>query len=266
MKSRMLVSLLVVCLCAPSALAWGNSGHRIVARLAQENLSDGVEQQVQTILGQQFMSSVATFPDQFRTQQGGSVTAEWHFTDIDKTHADYDAARDCAFDDCVTMRLERMKQLLADKTQRQSTRADALTFLIHFAGDLHQPFHCATGTLANGSSDRGGNGIDVVLEGKSTNLHSAWDSGILGLRGLSDADYVTHLKDDVIGDQQPNDFSGGTTVEWTDEAHDIAVQFYVDDGTTFTDDYITRAGNAIDLQLVRASFRLARLIEEALGQ
>lgn len=266
MKTSAIATLLVVCLCVPSALAWGNSGHRIVARLAQENLPEDVEEQVRTILGQQWMSSVATFPDQFRTTQGGGVTAEWHFTDIEKTNPDYDAARDCAFDDCVTMRVQRMQQILADKTQKQSTRSDALTFLIHFVGDLHQPFHCATGTLSDGSSDRGGNGISVVLEGKNTNLHSAWDSGILGLRQLSDADYVEHLKNDAIGDREPSEFSGGTTVEWTDEAHDVAVSFYVDDDTTLSDDYVERAGEAIDLQLVRGAYRLARLIEEALGQ
>lgn len=263
---KIVITMLVVCLCAPSAFGWGNAGHQIVARLAQEQLSDDVEQEVRAILGQQWMSSVATFPDQFRTTRGGGVTGEWHFTDIDKEHADYDAARDCALDDCVTMRIERMKELLADKTQKQATRSDALTFLIHFAGDLHQPFHCATGKLPDGSSDRGGNGVPVSFDGNNSNLHSTWDSGIIGRRQLSNADYVQHLKDEVIGTQDASAFEGGTTIEWTDEAHDIAVEFYVAPNTTLDEEYLDKAATAIDLQLVRASMRLARLITEALAE
>ena len=45
--------------------------------------------------------------------------------------------------------------------------------LIHLVGDMHCPMH--TGRL----SDIGGNQRPVLMFGRKTNLHSAWDSAIL---------------------------------------------------------------------------------------
>lgn len=40
---------------------------------------------------------------------------------------------------------------------------------MHFIGDVHQPLHTE-------KEDRGGNGIEVLFDGKRTNLHSVWDT------------------------------------------------------------------------------------------
>lgn len=62
------------------------------------------------------------------------------------------------------------------------TRNEALKFVLHFIGDIHQPLH--TEDLA-----RGGNDIPVQFDGhrtQRTNLHSVWDSSIARkLNGLS---------------------------------------------------------------------------------
>ncbi|MCJ1249657.1 hypothetical protein MMC30_006883 [Trapelia coarctata] len=46
---------------------------------------------------------------------------------------------------------------------------EALKFLLHFIGDIHQPLHTEAG-------ERGGNGIPVLFNKKHTNLHSIWDT------------------------------------------------------------------------------------------
>ncbi|TFK20649.1 phospholipase C/P1 nuclease [Coprinopsis marcescibilis] len=48
---------------------------------------------------------------------------------------------------------------------------EALKFLIHFVGDMHQPLHL-TGRA------RGGNSIKVRFGNKQSNLHSVWDTSI----------------------------------------------------------------------------------------
>jgi len=53
---------------------------------------------------------------------------------------------------------------------------EALKFLVHFMGDLHMPLHLA-------GRDRGGNGIHVSFDGRTTNLHSLWD-GLLIAQGI----------------------------------------------------------------------------------
>ena len=48
-------------------------------------------------------------------------------------------------------------------------RGQSLRFVLHFIGDVHQPLHTE-------KEDHGGNGIEVVFDGKRTNLHSVWDT------------------------------------------------------------------------------------------
>lgn len=49
----------------------------------------------------------------------------------------------------------------------------AITFLVHFIGDVHQPLHVGW------KDDLGGNKVKCTFFGKDTNLHSVWDSGMI---------------------------------------------------------------------------------------
>ena len=59
----------------------------------------------------------------------------------------------CQTEKCVISAIEDYKALLADKNQTKKSRQEALAFLVHFVGDLHQPLHCAT------RDDTGGNDL-----------------------------------------------------------------------------------------------------------
>ena len=52
---------------------------------------------------------------------------------------------------------------------RTYLRAEALRFLIHFVGDIHQPLHHAAD-----NGDRGGNEVGILLGGRRTNLYAVW--------------------------------------------------------------------------------------------
>jgi hypothetical protein len=45
---------------------------------------------------------------------------------------------------------------------------NALRFIIHLVGDVHQPLHLGK------KEDRGGNSLNVFFFGVRTNLHSLW--------------------------------------------------------------------------------------------
>lgn len=53
-----------------------------------------------------------------------------------------------------------------------SAHYQALKFLIHFIGDIHQPLHTE-------NEARGGNDLHVRFNNRNTNLHAIWDSDIL---------------------------------------------------------------------------------------
>ena len=76
---------------------------------------------------------------------------------------------------CVMDRIESFKKVLSDSNSPRADRIEALKFIVHFVGDVHQPMH-ATGEAA------GGNGIAVTEFGSTQcgkrpcNLHGVWDT------------------------------------------------------------------------------------------
>ncbi|MFP3648289.1 S1/P1 nuclease, partial [Paraburkholderia sp. SIMBA_054] len=85
----------------------------------------------------------------------------------------YEPPRDCPGGDCVIVALKVQTALLADHSQTLETRRQALKFVVHFVGDIHQPMH------AGYAADKGGNDFQLQFNGKGTNLHSLWDSGMI---------------------------------------------------------------------------------------
>jgi hypothetical protein len=78
----------------------------------------------------------------------------------------------------VVTALEDNVNILKTSTDKDA-QAQALRFIIHFVGDIHQPLHCATRvSSALPDGDRGGNSVSIKVAGKTTNLHSYWDGGI----------------------------------------------------------------------------------------
>ncbi|HET7436002.1 MAG TPA: S1/P1 nuclease [Thermoanaerobaculia bacterium] len=265
MSKRLLIALLLVCLCAPHAFAWGRSGHAIVARLAQDQLSSATNSKVRAILGARFLADFASEPDDWRKNNGAMITANWHFVNTPLDQASYDGARDCPDTQCVVQQVQEMLALLGDESQKNDVRREALIYLVHFVGDLHQPFHCGSGELGNGKSDLGGNLVHVTLNGRTDNLHHIWDGTLIESRGLMVRDYVERLENDTLGHRDKNELAGGTPDQWANESHEIAVREHVDDGATLGHDYIDRNVKVVDERLLLGGLRLARLIETALG-
>ena len=61
----------------------------------------------------------------------------------------------------MTSALERQVEVLRNSATDARVRADALRFIIHFAGDLHQPLHCVS------NNDLGGNCVPIDFFGNA---------------------------------------------------------------------------------------------------
>ncbi len=77
---------------------------------------------------------------------------------------------------------------MADPKRSEAERRQALKFVVHLAGDMHQPLH------AGSARDRGGNDYQVSWRGKGSNLHSLWDSGMLNAQGLDEDAWLARLR------------------------------------------------------------------------
>ena len=253
------------------ASAWGPDGHVIVARIAELHLTPAAAHAVSELLspGQISDNAVANWPDYIRKDRPES--SPWHFVDIPFAAESYDPVRDCTnHNGCVIQAIEDFQRVLADKTTNTEARVEALKFLVHFVGDIHQPLHCAE---RNG--DQGGNKLLVYWPGdqKPLKLHAIWDA-YLPRRNLSDAGltalaYADKL-DAKISPPQSALWAKGVSADWAWESHQIAVTKVYDglpaDGPThhISPDYIKANQPVVDEQWMKGGLRLAMLLNQAL--
>jgi hypothetical protein len=194
-------------------LGGGPAAHDLVARLAAAHLTPAAAARVAEILGPgTTMQSISSWPDQIRPQR--EATGPWHYIDIpiDKPHLDM--ARDCPKGDCVIARIEEFQKVVVDPAATPVERREALMFLVHFVGDMHQPLHSAD------NKDKGGNDVKVDFFGRNYNLHSVWDSGLLGRMGKEDELFAQFSRD--LTDKRAKKWGKGTPEEWAEQSHKAA--------------------------------------------
>ncbi|HEV2562268.1 MAG TPA: S1/P1 nuclease [Rhizomicrobium sp.] len=266
---RLIAFAAIAAVVMPSAAwAWGSEGHEIVALIAASELSPAAKFQVEQLLGgnaANAMADASTWADRVRRDR--PKTGPWHYVDIEITSAGYDAARACPNDDCVVAQIERDAAIVGDKTLAMPVRAEALRFLIHFVGDVHQPLHAAD------NHDRGGNEVRVVLNGERKNLHAVWDTNVVEALG-HDPITVAAALERQITPQERRQWSEGSVEDWTNQSFQIAkTKIYAAlPGTGGTDapvilpsDYAQRETAITSTQLERAGVRLASLLNKVLG-
>jgi hypothetical protein len=209
------------------------------------------------------MVRASTWADEIRPSH--RETSHWHYVDIPIGSAGYDAARDCPNDDCVVAQIDRDEKVIADKQLIPSVRTEALMFLIHFVGDLHQPLH------ASDNQDRGGNEVRVTLQGRYTNLHSVWDTAVVDALG-DDPRSIAQALESEITPAQKRLWQAGTTAAWANESFKVASsQIYaklLGSGPTgelivLPDDYATAQERTVRTRLEEAGTRLAWVLNSA---
>jgi len=230
---------------APSAHAWGCEGHQTIAVLAEAHLTPHAREAILKILTvnpidpaldryckpvpQDPMADAATWPDDIRKIR--PETPPWHFINIPRGAPKGDISQYCPRPEgCVTSALAAQVQILQDPSSSPQSKADAIRFIIHFVGDLHQPLHATT------NNDEGGNCVPVTFFGKAPtesnpgsgsfhpNLHGVWDTDILERMTPkeSPADLAKQLDTKFSAqirawESKPADFAA-----WAWESHNLA--------------------------------------------
>ena len=279
MKRLMFAAIAIAMLIAThTAVAWGGQGHRLVGLIAAERLTPVAAKRVTWLLDGQTLADVASWADTFTADQ--VQTSFWHYLNIPPEAAGYDRDRDCPrqpgvasgsradrWRDCAVDRITYWEERLADAKLDRADRATALKFIVHFIGDLHQPFHA----LGVG---RGGNDVQVRVFGEATcggdpskpspcNLHSVWDGRLIAHRNTSDREYVAQLQK-LIVDKRVASQPPGTPEQWAEQSFRLAKEALVTSGTNIDEGYYRRHIGVIDQRLALAGVRLAAVLNRAL--
>lgn len=232
---------------------WGPEGHRVVARIAAGRLNPKAAAAVKDLIGVP-MADVSIWADEVRPQRRES--GPWHYTNIPIDAPRTRSANYCPAEGCVVSKIEELVQTLKTGTDRAG-RVEALKFLIHFVGDMHQPLH------AGDKQDRGGNDTKAVYFGQEFNLHRIWDSELLGRMDKDEDRLVNSLKTSRCKRRK---LSRGGVEDWVWESHDVARDVaYRNLTPQLSEDYQKAAEPALRLQLQRGGLRLAKLLNKTLG-
>jgi hypothetical protein len=124
--------------------------------------------------GRTTLEEVSLWADEVRGTAGDHPP--WHYDDR-PVCGSQTKQRYCAAGQCNSEQLERLVDVLANPQAPPRERNEALKWLVHLVGDLHQPLH------ASDNGDRGGNDVQVALQGVHTrgrtSLHKAWDTELV---------------------------------------------------------------------------------------
>jgi hypothetical protein len=223
-----------------TTLAWGCKGHQTVALLAEKHLTPEAKQFVQKLLtenpidsklnrycggaSRDLMADAATWADDVR---GERKNGPWHYIDIPRGAQHGPLEQYCGPEGCVTKAISEQVAILKDAKADAAKRAEALRYIIHFVGDLHQPLHTVT------NADEGGNCVPVKYFRRSPrehnhsftpNLHSLWDTAIpeRDAEGADPGEYAETLDAQFSADIESWQKAGIHVDDWAWEGFDFA--------------------------------------------
>ncbi len=287
MLIRRLALILALAAPAAQACAWGTEGHRMVGDIATRFLTPQAAQRVRTLLaydrladgspsGRTTLGEVANWSDEIKDYSWGRRAGSWHFDDVPVCGAP-DAERYCKGGNCASAQIERHIEILRSPRATRRQRNEALKWVVHLVGDIHQPLHAAN------RHDRGGNLVQVAFFGErdnppygTINLHTIWDVHMVQ-RLVAEKGGEAVIVSAPIGEPERRAMEGGDVAAWIAEGTLIArTSVYsvlpghfscggkVHEVLEIGQPYYAMAAPIVEAQIRKAGVRLARILNEAL--
>ena len=153
--------LIGLCLAPSPAFAWREAGHFAVCEIASRHLSGAAKAEINRLLGGKDFAAQCTWPDMVRKSPEFKYTYDWHFINLEDSQQYFEPAtlnRKC---DALRAIVEAQATLVQPGAT-DANKLQALRFLGHIVGDIHQPLHVGR------KSDVGGNNIKVSWFGSGT--------------------------------------------------------------------------------------------------
>ncbi|GAB2301146.1 hypothetical protein Dimus_035179 [Dionaea muscipula] len=267
----------------PAILGWGQYGHYATCKIAEAFLSKNAMAAVKKLLPKSASGKLAEFcswPDQmlFRYRWSGPL----HYIDTPDFKCQYNYNRDCHDSTgtkgrCVTGAIYNYtQQLVSGYSKQPSSKAnynltEALIFLSHFVGDVHQPLHVGFTT------DRGGNTIRVKWFRQQSNLHHVWDTNIIETAlkrfyGSNLAKFIQDIQKNISGSLADDDLVSREVYAlkrtaspelYASESVALACKYAYKNatqGTTLEDGYFLSRLPVVKKQLGQGGVRLAAVL------
>ena len=238
-----------------SAYAYDAIGHRTVADIAYYNLNIKTRAEVDKLLGTRGLIYLSTWADDMRNDSAYAYSYDWHFQNL----------RDSLTTEALENLWKNPKtegehlfyaiQTMISRLKTNKKDTEALKFLVHFMGDIHQPFHLGR------AEDRGGNDIQTKWFGQNIRVHQLWDANLVNHQQYSYTEYSQYLRDKyapVCGR-----FKRQHLLQSIKAVYELRVQLYKYDYSNmrhYTYNFMYK--DKLDEMLYRAGIQLANTLNE----
>jgi nuclease S1 len=288
---RRMAAISVVIINPLSAWGWSAEAHQAIALIAINQLrGTNTAVRIAGLLNGLTLDQIATCPDQVRGQEEHGtaldanckkifprkmiMTGPWHFVDTPVGTSPTATAADInsvCNNNCVVVKITSFLAVLqaatpGDSKAKKASEAQALSFVVHFMGDITQPLHAS-----ERNNDGGGNAEHIAFFNVSgLTLHGIWDNQIVAGIAPSPSEFVTAVQPGIAtAESEP----AGMPVDWAIESfHYAATVAYpgipAPNGNTdvanLGADYQSAADPVVRIQVARAGVRLAAALRAAL--
>ena len=224
------------------------------AYIAETHLTKRAKAVIERYLGHSIVYD-ASWMDDYRAEPGYEMTNWWH-VDYGKGEPTKDAAGN-PLEPNVLRELNRAIERLRDyRNLDDSTVVVNLRYVIHLVGDMHCPSH------VNYQQSR----MRVLFYGVDTQYHALFDGGILDRKHRwGYMEYKHQL--DRYSRREREALAAGTPDDWFAESRRECAVIYdwAAPGDKLGLSFCNKAIGLLDHQLIKASYRLAKVLNELFG-
>lgn len=310
---RVFVFVAVAGALCTSAVAWDDVGHKTTAYIAWQRMSPAAREAVIRILRTapedshlsalymqygpepdevkklEYFMLTATWADivrdrAFENRQKKYHKSNWHYDDTFWRQVGATAEVLSGFPEggVAVSKLNEFDKVIRDPAAADRDKAIAIAWIMHLAGDIHQPLHTsARVTELEPKGDQGGNLFLLTPQGtpreNQVNLHWFWDS-IVGRNYAFDNDqcereYIETFARRVMKrhpfDSFGSNFKIGDHQAWQQESFKLApTDVFSSDLVRFqmpSEKYKKRAFQIAERQLALAGYRLGETLNRVFG-
>lgn len=234
------------------SMAWGKTGHSLVAEVAFKLLDDSTQKIVKQYLGNLTIEEAASWMDNERSNSYYNFMRPWHYIDIDKGEKYTPGTEKNILSVLHSAIVELRNRKTSDMSKKEIK--NRLLLIFHLIGDIHQPLH--TGYTI----DKGGNTIEIKSDYVSGNLHSIWDTQILEYKRIdldSCMNYYQSMPSDEIAELRKIN-----ELKWMYQSRSYLDKVYAFENNYLDLKYIDNNISVIKRQIVVGGIRLASVLNE----
>jgi len=243
--------IIIILVTATMLLGWGKTGHRVIGKIAEENLTPEAREKLTQLFGHADLARLANWADEVKSDPDWKHAYDWHYCTILEGQ-EYQGPDDGGR---AVQKVTEFTDLLKRGILGEKDQKDVLRFIIHIVGDLHQPLHVGNGT------DRGGNDVKVTWFNEETNLHRVWDSQMIDHMQYSYTEYAQQIQLGLTP-EKVIELLDPTLLSFVYSSRSVHPQVYdIGDGKlSWT--YIYKNKDLLDDRLLQGGYHLAAILND----